>query len=190
MHCPYCGKQVSDNARVCGYCGSQLAVAIPPPAPPPPPYQPPPPMQPPRVIVQRSAEGPLSILAGLLNFALSALVIGLIVGVVLVLLCVVRLPSKFPVLDLPPQLDTLWSRAVSMQNQVCHDNGGSAPAVAPPAVNPPAEKKPSQPKPKQPDPEPVCSSGLGEADCKAAGGNPTMMCDMKEGCHTICFCNK
>jgi hypothetical protein len=187
MHCPYCGKQIAETARVCGYCGRHLGRSTPPPSAPP--------VQPTQIIVQTTrSEGLFSGLVGIFNFAMAALVIGLIIFIILMYTCVIRLPTRFPVVNLPSQLDILWTRAVSMQGQVC---GGSSPGGTTPQYQPPVEQPaPPQPKPVQPDPvqpapvTPPCSSGLDEADCKAAGGNPTMMCDMKEGCHTICFCQK
>jgi len=216
---PNCKMENPDGVSECCYCGLSFIAASqqpPPPYQPPTPaaYQPPPPVprHPPRVIVQQSAGGPFSCFVGALNFVLAALVVGLIVGVVLVMLCVVRLPSKFPVIDLPGQLDELWSRAVSLQRQVCPDDSGPAPPVVqPPVVQPPVDKK----KPKKetdkikpveteppikdtdppieetepPIPAPPCSSGLSEWDCQQAGGNSTMICPIDEGCYTTCLCN-
>ncbi|MCB2224989.1 MAG: zinc-ribbon domain-containing protein, partial [Actinobacteria bacterium] len=41
MNCPHCSKEISDTAKVCGYCGTRLAAAPPPPAPAPAPEEPP-----------------------------------------------------------------------------------------------------------------------------------------------------
>ena len=114
MHCPYCGKQITEGARVCGYCGRRLGDSTPPPASPP--GQPPPT----QIVVQtNSSEGLFSSLAGLINFSLTALALAMIAVLVLVFLCVIRLPSDFPAIDLPAQLDDLWSRAVLWQSQNC-----------------------------------------------------------------------
>lgn len=186
MHCPYCGKQITDSARVCGYCGRRIGTSTPSPSSHPPPSQPPPT----QIIIQpSSSEGLFSSLAGLINFSLTAVALVLIAVLVLVFLCVIRLPSDFPVINLPSQLDDLWGRAVAWQSHSCSGAASPAPGYQPPVENP----APQQPKPDQPDPPvvvPDCNSDLGEDDCRAAGGNPTMMCDLKEGCHTICFCNK
>jgi len=124
MHCPYCGKQVSDTVNICGYCGRDLR------QPKPLPPQTPTP-QPTQVIIQSSmSEGLLSHLTGLFNFSMAALLIALIIFITLVLLCVIRLPSSFPIIDLPPQLDTLWSRAVTVQSQIC--DGGQPETYQPP----------------------------------------------------------
>jgi hypothetical protein len=183
MHCPYCGKQISESARVCGYCGKHLGRS-----------SPPSPTaasaQPTQIIVQTTQSGGLfSSLIGVFNFAMAGLVAVLIIFIILMVTCVIRLPTSFPIVNLPSQLDILWTRAVSMQGQVC---GGSPLGGTTLQYQPPVEQPvPVQPKPVQPAPvTPLCSSGLGEADCKASGGNQTMVCDMKEGCHTVCFCQK
>ena len=114
MHCPYCGKQNPKGARACGYCGRNFSASAPPPAPLPPDQQPP------HVIVEtRSTEGLFSHISGLANFILTALALALIAALVLIFLCVIRLPSDFPGFDLPTQLDNLWSRAVLWQSQNC-----------------------------------------------------------------------
>ena len=114
MQCPYCGKQNPKGARGCGYCGRSFSAHAPPPAPLPPDQQPT------HVIVETSStEGPLSILTGVLNFTLMAAALALIAVFILTFLCVIRLPSDFPVLNLPAQLDDLWSKAVLWQSQNC-----------------------------------------------------------------------
>lgn len=114
MQCPYCGKNNPQGARACGYCGQSLSAPAPPPAPKLPNQQPQ------RVIVETSStEGPLSILTGALNIILTVVALALIAAIVLTFLCVIKLPSDFPVLNLPAQLDDLWSRAVFWQSQNC-----------------------------------------------------------------------
>ena len=115
MKCTYCGKQNPEGARGCGYCGRSLIAPAPPTAPSLPNQQPQ------QVIIETSSsEGPLSILIGVLNITLMVTALALIAVFVLTFLCVIRLPSDFPVLNLPDQLDDLWSRAVLWQSQNCY----------------------------------------------------------------------
>ena len=114
MHCPYCGKQNPKGALACGYCGRSFNASAPPPAPTLPNQQTT------RVVVEtRSTEGLFSHISGLANFILTAVALSLIAAIVLTFLCVIKLPSDFPILNLPTQLDDLWSRAVYWQSQNC-----------------------------------------------------------------------
>jgi hypothetical protein len=115
MYCPKCGQQVPDSAKVCGFCGWKLSAR-----PQRPIRQQANPLQPAPIIVQTTSSGGFfSGLGGLLNLALTLLVVGAIGFVLLSFMCVIHLPSNFPFFNPPASLADLWSRAVDWQGGSC-----------------------------------------------------------------------
>jgi len=114
MFCPNCGNQIPNTARVCGHCGFKQGVQFQQP------FQQPPIQQPVPIIVQTTRSvGLFSGCDGLLNLVFSALVIGAIAFIVLAFLCIIQLPSEFPIIDLPAPVADLWSRAIDWQGGSC-----------------------------------------------------------------------
>jgi len=168
MYCPNCGETIPDSARVCGFCGYNLSARRQKP-----PRQAAPPVQP--IIVQtHSGGGIFSSCMGTLNFALGALVVGLITIMVLVLLCIIHLPADFPLIDPPAPLQNLWQRARDWQAESCDLPREVNPVPVKP--EPKEQDEPEEPKeqpeeePEEPVEENACIQADTQAACEAAGG--------------------
>lgn len=135
MYCPNCGAQNRSNANYCKDCGAQLHPAVQPhPATQQPPTAPPPSQ--PIIVHTQGSGGIFSGCSSVINFVLAALVIGLIALIMLVFLCVIRLPASVPIFEASRPMADLWSRAVDWQGNSCTSSGGTTHTVKPQENNP------------------------------------------------------
>jgi hypothetical protein len=134
MFCPNCGSQNRDQVNFCENCGASLRGAAQSPR-----RSTPTPIQPIIVQAQGARGGLFSGCAGIINWLLALLVLGLIAMMALSFLCILRLPASFPLIDPPAPLQDLWSRAVAWQGQNCESR------VQPVQRSAPGQSQPQQP---------------------------------------------